>query len=106
MRILVVDDELDICEILKYNLETEGFEVDTAYSAEEALELARKESGNNDLKMSDLHQDEDADQDLTKARNFPLLSSELTAVIIELPNQSRGYFLCRLLRLLSMVLVY
>ena len=39
MRILVVDDELDICEILKYNLETEGFEVVTAYSAEEALEL-------------------------------------------------------------------
>ena len=39
MRILVVDDELDICEILKYNLETEGFEVVTACSAEEALEL-------------------------------------------------------------------
>ena len=39
MRILVVDDELDICEILKFNLETEGFEVDTACSAEEALEL-------------------------------------------------------------------
>ena len=39
MKILVVDDELDICEILKYNLETEGFEVDTACSAEEALEL-------------------------------------------------------------------
>ena len=39
MKILVVDDELDICEILKYNLETEGFEVVTASSAEEALEL-------------------------------------------------------------------
>ena len=39
MKILVVDDELDICEILKYNLETEGFEVVTACSAEEALEL-------------------------------------------------------------------
>ena len=39
MKILVVDDELDICEILQYNLETEGFEVTTAYSAEEALEL-------------------------------------------------------------------
>ena len=39
MKILVVDDEQDICEILQYNLETEGFEVDTAYSAEEALEL-------------------------------------------------------------------
>ncbi len=39
MKILVVDDELDICEILQYNLETEGFEVTTACSAEEALEL-------------------------------------------------------------------
>ena len=39
MKILVVDDELDICEILQYNLETEGFEVVTANSAEEALEL-------------------------------------------------------------------
>ena len=27
MKILVVDDELDICEILQYNLETEGYEV-------------------------------------------------------------------------------
>ena len=43
MKILVVDDELDICEILKYNLETEGFEVATASSAEEALELPLQE---------------------------------------------------------------
>ena len=39
MRILIVDDEQDICEILQYNLETEGYEVVTANSAEEALEL-------------------------------------------------------------------
>ena len=39
MKILVVDDEQDICEILQYNLETEGFEVVTASSAEEALQL-------------------------------------------------------------------
>ena len=39
MKILVVDDEQDICEILQYNLETEGFEVVTANSAEEALQL-------------------------------------------------------------------
>ena len=39
MKILVVDDEQDICEILQYNLETEGFEVVTANSAEEALRL-------------------------------------------------------------------
>ena len=37
MRILVVDDEQDICEILQYNLENEGYEVDIANSAEEAL---------------------------------------------------------------------
>ena len=39
MKILVVDDEQDICEILQYNLENEGFEVITACSAEEALTL-------------------------------------------------------------------
>ena len=38
-RILVVDDEQDLCEILKFNLETEGYEVETASSAEEALTL-------------------------------------------------------------------
>ena len=38
-KILVVDDEEDLCEILKFNLETEGYTVDTANSAEEALQL-------------------------------------------------------------------
>ncbi len=38
-HILVVDDEEDLCEILKFNLEMEGYEVDTANSAEEALNL-------------------------------------------------------------------
>ena len=38
-RILVVDDEEDLCEILKFNLENEGSEVDTANSAEEALQM-------------------------------------------------------------------
>ena len=45
MRILVVDDEQDICEILQYNLETEGYEVVTANSAEEALGLPLQEFG-------------------------------------------------------------
>ena len=39
VRILVVDDEQDLCEILKFNLEIEGYNVDTANSAEEALGL-------------------------------------------------------------------
>ena len=38
-RILIVDDEEDLCEILRFNLEAEGFLVDTAHSAEEALAL-------------------------------------------------------------------
>lgn len=35
-RILVVDDEQDLCEILQFNLSRLGYEVDVAYSAEEA----------------------------------------------------------------------
>ena len=38
-RILVVDDEESLCEILKFNLEKEGYSVTTALSAEEALAL-------------------------------------------------------------------
>ena len=38
-RILVVEDEMDICEILKFNLENNGYKVDTANSGEEALAL-------------------------------------------------------------------
>lgn len=38
-RILVVDDEETLCEVLRFNLETEGYEVDTALSAEEALSM-------------------------------------------------------------------
>lgn len=36
-KILVVDDEKDICSILQFNLENEGFEVEVAHSGEEAL---------------------------------------------------------------------
>jgi len=38
-RILVVDDEESLCEILKFNLENAGYGVDTALSAEEALAM-------------------------------------------------------------------
>lgn len=38
-RLLVVDDEEDLCDILRFNLENEGYEVDVANSAEEALKL-------------------------------------------------------------------
>ncbi len=42
-KILVVDDEKPIVEILQYNLEKEGYQVITAYDGEEALEKARQE---------------------------------------------------------------
>lgn len=45
-KILVIDDEEALCEILKFNLEKEGYAVDMALSAEEALEM--------DLKKYDL----------------------------------------------------
>ena len=38
-KILVVDDEESLCEILQFNLEVEGYEVDVAYSAEQALDM-------------------------------------------------------------------
>jgi two-component system alkaline phosphatase synthesis response regulator PhoP len=36
-RILIVDDEEDLCEILQYNLNNEGYYTEVAHSAEEAL---------------------------------------------------------------------
>lgn len=50
-RILVVDDEEDLCEILKFNLEMEGYAVDTANSAEEALAM---NLGSYDLLLLDV----------------------------------------------------
>ncbi len=38
-KILVIDDEEALCEILKFNLEKAGYNVDCAYSAEEALDM-------------------------------------------------------------------
>lgn len=42
-RILVVDDERPIAEILKFTLEREGYEVDVAYDGLEAVEKARRQ---------------------------------------------------------------
>lgn len=42
-KILVVDDERNIVELLKFNLEKEGYDVLTAYDGLEAVKLAREE---------------------------------------------------------------
>ena len=41
-RLLIVDDEETLCEVLKLNLENEGYDVDIAFSAEQALALDLK----------------------------------------------------------------
>lgn len=62
-RILVIDDEEAICEILKFNLERAGYEVQTALSAEEALTL---ELGGFDLMMVDIMMGEIGGYDFAK----------------------------------------
>lgn len=42
-KVLLVDDEVDILELLRYNLEREGFKVTTATNGRDALKLARSE---------------------------------------------------------------
>ena len=42
-RILIVDDEEDLCEILQYNLSNEGYQTEIAHSAEEALKRSLAE---------------------------------------------------------------
>jgi two-component system, OmpR family, alkaline phosphatase synthesis response regulator PhoP len=50
-RILIVDDEEDLCEILQYNLTNEGYQTEIAHSAEEAL---KRPLGNFDLVLLDV----------------------------------------------------
>jgi two-component system alkaline phosphatase synthesis response regulator PhoP len=50
-RILIVDDEEDLCEILQYNLSNEGYYTEIAHSAEEAL---KRPLGNFDLILLDV----------------------------------------------------
>jgi len=52
MKILVVDDEKLLVKGIKFNLENEGYQVDTAYNGLEAVELAR--SGKFDLIILDV----------------------------------------------------
>jgi len=51
MNIIVIDDEEDLCEILQFNLESQGYNVSVAYSAEEAL---RKDLSKFDLILLDV----------------------------------------------------
>lgn len=51
-KILVIDDEPDLVETLRFSLEAEGYEVLVSFNGEEGLNLARKETP--DLILLDL----------------------------------------------------
>ena len=59
-KVLVVDDEKLIVKGLRFSLEQEDMEVDTAYDGEEAVEKARE--GNYDIILLDLMLPKPADQ--------------------------------------------
>lgn len=63
-KILVIDDEESLCEILKFNLEKEGYEVDYALSAEEALD--RDDLASFSLFMVDIMMDKLSGFDFAK----------------------------------------
>ena len=45
-KILAIDDEKDILELISYNLRKEGFDVETSLNGEQALKLIKKDNYN------------------------------------------------------------
>ncbi len=73
-RILIVDDEEDLCEILQFNLESEGYKTELAYSAEEALQ---KDLESFDLLLLDVM--------MGKMSGFKLIDTIRKELAIEVP---------------------
>lgn len=84
MKILVVDDEKPIAEILKFNLEKEGYEVICAHDGNDAIELAEKEKP--DLILLDImlpgKDGNEVCREIRKTQNMPIIM--LTAKDTEL----------------------
>ena len=73
IRILVVDDESSICDLMKINLEIAGYSVDVAYSAEMALKM---DLSVYSLMVFDIMMGEMSGLELvSKVRNNPLIAS-------------------------------
>ncbi len=67
-KILVVDDEKPISDIIKFNLTKEGFDVDTAYDGEEAVKKV-----------------DEYDRSISKPKNEKIMSAKLNSRIICAP---------------------
>ncbi|MBU5594525.1 response regulator transcription factor [Amphibacillus sp. MSJ-3] len=74
-KILVVDDEKPIADILKFNLEKEGYEVICAYDGDEAIELTLQE--NPDLLLLDImlpkRDGNEVCREIRKTHNMPII---------------------------------
>jgi two-component system, OmpR family, alkaline phosphatase synthesis response regulator PhoP len=86
-KVLVVDDDPDICELLKYNLEKEGFEVKVAHEGRKAVEIAKKFVP--ELILLDIMMpQQDGVETCRQLREFPELAN---AYIIFLTARSEEY---------------
>ena len=75
-KILLVDDEADILEIVGYNLKKEGYEISTADNGKDAIKIAKKE--NPDLIILDVMMPEmDGMETCYQMRNIPSLKDTL-----------------------------
>src|SRR5690625_840699 len=74
-KILVVDDEKPIADILEFNLEKEGYEVIVAYDGEQAIELAKSEEP--DLILLDImlpkKDGNEVCREIRKTHNMPII---------------------------------
>ena len=77
-RILVIDDEEDWCFLLKFNLEKEGFDVDTANSAEEALTM---DLPSYQLIISDVMMDQMSGFDLVKRLKYNPATESIPVIL-------------------------
>lgn len=79
-KILLVDDEQDILDLIGFNLEKEGFEVQTANNGRTALELARKSTP--DLVLLDVMMPGmDGMETCRELRDDPVLKNVLVAFL-------------------------
>jgi two-component system alkaline phosphatase synthesis response regulator PhoP len=79
-KILLVDDEPDIIEIVGYNLKKEGYEVSTAENGKDAIKVAKKELP--DLIILDVMMPEmDGMETCYQMRNIPSLKNTLIAFL-------------------------
>lgn len=76
LKLLLVDDDVDIVEFLSYNLKTEGFNIYTAYNGVEALKVAL--NVNPQVVILDIMMPEmDGIETCMKLREMPLMKNSL-----------------------------